>query len=171
MNRSTVNSDRNLEIGKIPNYQRNGFGDVSSGDFWLGLEKIRFLTSFVGSMNVRFEMTMMNGSSFLNEYENFRMGGEAENYAFKFGRKVGGGPFDFFSLLNNTDMFSFKCESEKCREHTARVGMPKLIKMFLRKESKDKEILRFFNPTISLDKSNFKNEKKSQRAIYRRAVR
>jgi hypothetical protein len=154
-----MNTD-NEEFSKIPSYQKNGFGDVESADFWLGLEKIRYLTlQGEGSVSLRFEMTLVNNSNFFNEYENFRMDSEAHNYIFRFGRKIGGSSFDFFSLLNNSNIFNYKCEHEQCQEYLMHLGEPRVIKMLLRQNRKDKASARFFIPATPVETGNILNGK------------
>lgn len=65
---------------------RNGFGDLT-GDFWLGLEKIRLLTQHSGGMElyIGFEQHLYDATGFAH-YKSFKIGTEDEKYKLTVGQ-------------------------------------------------------------------------------------
>jgi hypothetical protein len=136
LNKSLENQE-NAEKSKDYINQRNGFGDLSSGDFWLGLENIRILTTQKDRMQLRFEAILVNGTHFYNEYESFHVSSEADDYVFRLGPKIRGGSLDFFQLLNNSNIFKYTCKDEHCQEILKHFGEPRVLKMLLRPNKRE----------------------------------
>ena len=72
--------DHNFNFNRTWQEYRDGFGDPS-GDHWLGLEKLHQITSSK-SYELRFIVTLPNGTLTLSNYQNFVLTDEASGYAF-----------------------------------------------------------------------------------------
>ena len=78
--------------GSVDFYQgwaeyKRGFGSLT-GEFWLGLDKIRRLTSS-GSHKLRVDLEDFAGQSYYAEYDLFKVGSEGEKYQLTVGNYEG----------------------------------------------------------------------------------
>ncbi|KAI0241019.1 hypothetical protein LSAT2_003128, partial [Lamellibrachia satsuma] len=76
--RRTVPFD--MSFNRIWDEYKNGFGDLN-GEFWLGLEKLYRITNQpYMKYSIRIEMRSKAGKLFYDEWNDFYIGGENEQY-------------------------------------------------------------------------------------------
>ncbi len=71
------------------------FGD-SGGEYWIGLEAMHSLTTFLGRTTWRFEMVTKTGEELFIEYKDVKVAGKEDKYRINIGPRTKGTADDLF---------------------------------------------------------------------------
>ncbi|XP_059162543.1 ficolin-2-like [Physella acuta] len=100
----TVNFTRNWTEYK------NGFGDFSSGNIWLGNEKLNNLTT-ANRTELRVDM-VFNGTSYFAKYSNFYISSEADGYRLHVGNYTGNAGRDDLRYHDDMKFSTFDVDND-----------------------------------------------------------
>ncbi|CAG2164549.1 unnamed protein product [Oppiella nova] len=88
------------------NGYKGGFGDMDSGEFWLGLDNIYQMTAN-GNHILQVDLESFDGEYVSIVYDGFRLGGEADNYRLHLGPAIqSNGTIAQALVAHNSSMFS-----------------------------------------------------------------
>ena len=83
-----INSESG-NFARLWNEYKDGFGDATTGEFWLGLENIHQITS-QGNWSLDVALERNNGTKQVVNFGTFRVGNEASDYTLSIGKFDGG---------------------------------------------------------------------------------